>query len=270
MTKSTAIDIKGFGDTAKSLARNPLGIIALFIVLVYGFACLVTAFSSSFSPTQKTPLIYFLVIFPVLVLGVFSWLVSCHSGKLFAPSDFRDEENFMKSIKMQLSAAASLAVASAKTENSNPEYEIRDIVEAVQRVQPVEATVSPDWRNRVLWVDDRPLNNTYEKQAFEAVGLTFTLALSTVEALEKLSKQRYAAIISDMGRREGPREGYVLLDAIRQQGDTTPFFIYAGSNLPEHKQETAAHGGQGCTNNAQELFQMVTRTLLTSRPERRN
>jgi hypothetical protein len=29
---------KGFGETAKSLARNPLGIVALFIVLVYGFA----------------------------------------------------------------------------------------------------------------------------------------------------------------------------------------------------------------------------------------
>src|SRR5271170_5271889 len=29
---------KSFGETAKSLARNPLGIIALFIVMIYGFA----------------------------------------------------------------------------------------------------------------------------------------------------------------------------------------------------------------------------------------
>jgi hypothetical protein len=28
--------VKSFGETAKGLARNPLGIIALFIVLVYG------------------------------------------------------------------------------------------------------------------------------------------------------------------------------------------------------------------------------------------
>ena len=28
-----------FAKTAKDLSRNPLGIIALFIVLVYGFAC---------------------------------------------------------------------------------------------------------------------------------------------------------------------------------------------------------------------------------------
>ena len=32
-----------FGSVATGLARNPLGIIALFIVLVYGFAALVTA-----------------------------------------------------------------------------------------------------------------------------------------------------------------------------------------------------------------------------------
>ena len=66
--------IQDFGSIAKGLARNPLGIIALFIVLVYGFAALVTTFNSSFTPAERLPLIYFLVIFPVLVLGVFTWL----------------------------------------------------------------------------------------------------------------------------------------------------------------------------------------------------
>src|SRR4051794_40816634 len=99
-------ELKTFGSTATTLTRNPLGIIALFIVLVYGFASLVTAFPGALTDSQKTPLIYFLVIFPVLVLGVFTWRVIRHSGKLFAPADFRDEENY---VKMQLSAVASLA-----------------------------------------------------------------------------------------------------------------------------------------------------------------
>jgi hypothetical protein len=50
---------KTFSDTAKGLAKNPLGVIALFIVLVYGFASLVTAFGSSFSASERIPLIYF-------------------------------------------------------------------------------------------------------------------------------------------------------------------------------------------------------------------
>ena len=52
------------------LARNSLGIIALFIVLVYGFASLVTAFAGSFTAAERLPLIYFLILFPVLVLIV--------------------------------------------------------------------------------------------------------------------------------------------------------------------------------------------------------
>jgi CheY-like chemotaxis protein len=66
-----------------------------------------------------------------------------------------------------------------------------------------------------------------------------------------------------MGRREGNREGYVLLDTLRRQGDQTPFIIYSGSNLPEHKQETFEHGGQGNTNDPQELYQMVMKTIVT-------
>jgi CheY-like chemotaxis protein len=247
---------KNFGETAKGLARNPLGIIALFIVLVYGFASLVTAFGNSFTAEQKTPLIYFLIIFPVLVLAVFSWLVSKHSNKLFAPSDFKDEQNY---VRMQLSAVASLAVASTKNQPSDEPLEIQRIVDAVQAAGP---SFESNWRNRVLWVDDRPDNNTFERSAFEAIGLTLSLSLSTNDALEQLSRQQFAAIISDMGRREGPREGYVLLDALRKRGIQTPFFIYAGSNSPEHKKETLQHSGQGCTNNAQELFQMLTRSLL--------
>jgi PleD family two-component response regulator len=158
------------------------------------------------------PLIYFLILFPVLVLGVFSWLVSKHPGKLFAPSDFKDEANY---VKMQMAVVASLTAATAKGDTPASEAELRKIVEVVRAAGPA-ATVSRDaWRNSILWIDDRPDNNTYERQAFEAMGLRFTLALSTDEAFEHLSQNKYAAIISDMGRREGPREGYALLDRLR-------------------------------------------------------
>ena len=53
-----------------------------------------------------------------------------------------------------------------------------------------------------------------------------------------------------------------LLDRLRQEGDRTPLFFYAASNAPEHKRETREHGGQGCTNNGQELFEMVTRAVI--------
>lgn len=92
--------LDSFGKTAQKLATNPLGIIALFIVLVYGIAGFVFSSSAQYLDcNQKSFMIAFLVLFPVLVLSVFVWLVTCHHVKLYAPSDFKDEKNFMDAFK---------------------------------------------------------------------------------------------------------------------------------------------------------------------------
>lgn len=94
--------IKEFGDTAKGLSKNPLGIIALFIVLVYGFASLVVGASSLLQADERFPIIWFLVLFPCIVLGIFAWLVSQHHEKLYAPSDYKNESNFLESLNPSL------------------------------------------------------------------------------------------------------------------------------------------------------------------------
>ena len=116
-------------------------------------------------------------------------------------------------------------------------------------------------RSTVLWVDDNPNNNSYERQALEALGVSFVLAISTDEALKKISRQRFDAIISDMGRPPDSRAGYTLLDKLRSNGDQTPFIISASSRDPEHVAESRRHGAIGCTNNANELFEMVLSAL---------
>lgn len=90
---------ESFSLAAQQLSRNPLGIIALFIVLVYGFACvLVATGGKNPDPSERLPLIWFLVLFPVLVLGAFYRLVTPHHRKLYAPSDYRDESLFLASL----------------------------------------------------------------------------------------------------------------------------------------------------------------------------
>lgn len=91
--------VAGFSSTAKELAKNPLGIIALFIVLIYGFAAIALVATSAFSvlqPEERLPLIWFLVLFPVLVLLIFGWLVSSHHEKLYAPSDYKSDDAFLE------------------------------------------------------------------------------------------------------------------------------------------------------------------------------
>ncbi|MGE0849067.1 MAG: pYEATS domain-containing protein [Hyphomicrobiaceae bacterium] len=125
-----------FSDAAKGLARNPIGIIALFIVLIYGFASLVTAFSGSFTQGERVPLIYFLVCFPVLVLVTFAWLVSKHHNKLYAPSDFRDETLFVSIVNPPLAGLKTinpLEGPSLETETL-PERRLAAIREAPEEI----------------------------------------------------------------------------------------------------------------------------------------
>ena len=104
--------VRSLGEIAGKLARNPLGIIALFIVLIYGLATATTIYTGNLTPSERLPLTWFLVLFPVLVLLSFIHLVIHHSDKLYGPGDFRDEANFM-----QLKTAVLLGAAAAKKQN---------------------------------------------------------------------------------------------------------------------------------------------------------
>jgi CheY-like chemotaxis protein len=135
------------------------------------------------------------------------------------------------------------------------------VLEGIRTAERTVLSSGETWRRRILWVDDRPSNNVYEREALEAMGLSFTMAKTTQEALDLLWSERFAVVISDMGRREGPKEGYVLLQALRAKDAQTPFLIYAGSNAPEHRLEAAQRGAQGVTDRPDELFEMVVRAL---------
>lgn len=144
-----------FGKTASRLSRNPLGILALFLVLVYGFACIVVGFGSkSLNESERFPLIWFLVLFPILVLWVFYLLVTRHHRKLYAPVDFKDEKFFVtplpeEVIQERVDEKVSAAVASQQM----------PLNEAVLSSRPSQATT-------------QTLRNSYleaEKLAFKAL-----------------------------------------------------------------------------------------------------
>lgn len=77
-----------FSRTAREFSAGPLGIIALFLVLVYGIAGLVLG--TAYLRSDREPpaqLVWFIVLFPELVLVVFAWLVTQHHEKLYPPHD---------------------------------------------------------------------------------------------------------------------------------------------------------------------------------------
>jgi hypothetical protein len=83
-----------FENLSSNFVKNPLGLIALFIVLVYAIAGIVAA-SANFSEDQRWVIVFFLVLFPCLVLGVFYRLITKHIDKMYSPGEL-GAENFVK------------------------------------------------------------------------------------------------------------------------------------------------------------------------------
>jgi len=164
----------------------------------------------------------------------------------------------------QVEAAAALGAAEASRTGAADDGEradTRDVIRSLAESLPDARTQRRLQGSLVLWVDDRPDNNRFERQALEALGVRISLSPSTDDALKRLRERRYDLIVSDMGRPPDARAGYTLLDSLRGTGDRTPFVIYAGSAAPEHVQEALRRGALRCTNSPRELISIVTNAL---------
>lgn len=235
---------------AKRLSRNPLGIIALFIVLVYAMAAAVLAVAGV-SDAKVLPLIYFLTVFPVLVLSAFLWLVSKHSEKLYAPSDFRTDAEFHRT---KVLAAINIALADSTKKNSS-RIDVMSIVNGVMSILSVSD------RNRIvtlLWVDDHPANNELEINAFEALGFRVRTTADTDNAMGILKSRRFDCIITDMTRGDSDEEGYRLAQLIREFDRRTPIFLYTSSSTQEYRREAKLRGINDIADEASTLISLVT------------
>lgn len=168
-------------------------------------------------------------------------------------------------LKKQIEVAASLGAAEAaasiadeakngKKPSSGDSQGIANLVGQI--VTPQTSRQLHD--AKVLWVDDIPDNNIYQKEALGALGIRFTESRSTDDAVEKLKETSFDAIISDMGRPPDKQAGYTLLDKIKQMNITTPVIIYArGGNRPENRAEARRRGAFASVSSPQMLFETV-------------
>ena len=162
----------------------------------------------------------------------------------------------------QVTAAAAVAAAEASraergTEGGSAQPELGDIAE----VLPGRRAQRKMDGSRVLWVDDQPQNNRYERQALEALGIRIDLSTETGSALEMAEEVPYRLIISDIRRPGDPLAGYTLLDALSRRGKRIPVVFYAGSASHAHVAEARARGAVGQTASPRELVAIVTEVL---------
>lgn len=84
-------------EKENSIVKNPLGIIALFITSIYGIAGLVMGpnFDNLQGNCERQPIIWYFILFPIVILGVFTYLVIKHNEKLYSPKDFDNQDGFL-------------------------------------------------------------------------------------------------------------------------------------------------------------------------------
>jgi len=113
-------------------------------------------------------------------------------------------------------------------------------------------------RKRILWVDDRPSNNSYLVATLEDRGASVTTALTTSDALKKLTHASFDIVISDMARPEGEHAGLDLARKIRSSMPDLPVFIFCSRWAAENLHAQAvADGVSGITSSATSLLSML-------------
>jgi hypothetical protein len=133
--------------------KNPLTVIAMFAAIAEISGTTVLPFIAQ---DNQSTYVWFLMLFPVLLVGVFFLTLNFNHKVLYAPSDYKDENNFLK-----LFGSATLAEKEEKLRE-----EVEEVEEAANKEPEAEAKAEAE----------------AEAEAKAAI------AVAAVQAVEKLTK----------------------------------------------------------------------------------
>jgi PAS domain S-box-containing protein len=106
------------------------------------------------------------------------------------------------------------------------------MVESVVESQAEIVIDSTEKKIRVLHVDDEPALLKVAKQCLEMQGpFRVDTASSVEEALAKLEKERYDAVVSDY--QMPGKDGLEFLKELRESGNSVPFIMFTGKGREE-------------------------------------
>src|SRR5262245_749945 len=114
---------------------------------------------------------------------------------------------------------------------------------------------------RVLWIDDNPANNTWERRLFETLGMICVTVETTKSALRCLGAETFDLLISDIARLDVTRTGLDDLPLLRTTAPHVPVLFYVGTLSTSVPPE----GAHGITNDPNELLHLVLDRLERQR-----
>jgi CheY-like chemotaxis protein len=113
----------------------------------------------------------------------------------------------------------------------------------------------------ILWVDDRPENNMWERSLLHAFGIETLTAETTRSALACLERRRVDLVLSDIARENRPDEGVRAIPEIKSKAVDAAVILYVGSLSSSNP----PRGAFGITNDPNELLHLILDSLERTR-----
>ncbi len=107
---------------------------------------------------------------------------------------------------------------------------------------------------RVLWVDDNPDTVLYESGVLQNLGMMVEFAKNSVNAMERLGREKFQIVISDIHRGDKATAGLDFMHELQGQQSSTPMIFYV-SEL--NKSKGVPPGAFGITDDPNELIHLV-------------
>lgn len=188
--------------------KNPIGVIGIFLVLTEAIASTVIV-KSNLNDFQNTILVIFVVLFPCLVLGAFYLLVTKHHKKLYSPSDYKDEQNFVKTYNNNTQKNESVLVdTETMTQKEENDESIAIIKKALMDIAQLQKKIIPTVEDSIISENDKEnyisnlddfLMGTFEDEEERILKVEISPMYNCSKLLEELLKQNYIASIYRVG-----------------------------------------------------------------------
>jgi len=111
---------------------------------------------------------------------------------------------------------------------------------------------------RVLWIDDHPENNSWERTMIRSLGLEIMSVESTRSAEACLQRESFELILSDIARGDQPAEGTLAIPKLRKHALTMPIVFYVGTVRPDLG---VPEGAVGITSRPDALIDLVLESV---------
>ncbi|MBL8660283.1 MAG: response regulator [Rhodospirillales bacterium] len=111
---------------------------------------------------------------------------------------------------------------------------------------------------KILWVDDVPENNFNEIKMLHQLRADVETAHGTDEALERLAKQPFDIILSDLKRGDDAGAGLAMLNRLKDSRPALPVIFYVGEFDPARGVPPFAFG---LTNRPDEMLHLILDVL---------